>query len=288
MLKIGPYEIYSVINGYVRLDGGAMFGVVPKVLWQDICDVDDQNRILLSTRTLIAVNKSDQRVILVDTGCGTKWLPKAAERFGIQYNPDAISEALQPLGFTTDDVTDIVITHLHFDHNGGLTQWYDDPGGKTELRYPQARHWIHKKHLEHAGNPHPKDRASFLEEDFKILTDSKNLEVVEGDDPTGPFDGLSWFVSHGHTPYQLHPVFSGGNDQLLFVGDLVPTMNHLRQGWVMAYDVSPMTTIDEKAKVYQRCFEQGLMLAFPHDPRVGGVTIDGTIQRPIVVKKLDL
>lgn len=288
MLKIGHFEIYSIVNGHVRLDGGAMFGVVPKVLWQEVCDVDEQNRILLSTRTLLAVSQADKRVILVDTGCGTKWQPEAARRYGIQYDPHAVHDALRPLGLTEDDVTDVVITHLHFDHNGGLTEWYDDPGGRTRLRYPEARHWIHKKHWEHAHHPHPKDRASFLEEDFLTLGQSDVICFVEGEEPGPPFEGLEWLVSHGHTPYQLHPLFAGGDEHLLFVGDLVPTTAHLRQGWVMAYDVKPMTTIDEKAMVYRRCFEQGWKLAFPHDPRIGGVTIDGTVQRPVVAGTLDL
>ena len=288
MLKIEPYELYSVVNGSIRLDGGAMFGVVPKVLWQEVTDVDDANRILLKTRTLLAVDRSERRVILVDTGCGSKWTPEQADRFAIHYDPQAIPNALASAGLSTDDITDVVITHLHFDHNGGLTEWFDDPDGPTTLRYPNARHWVHRQHWEHANHPHLKDRASFLEEDFVALGDGGVLQFVEGDDPAPPFDGVEWLISHGHTPCQLHPVFGSGDQRLLFVGDLVPTVAHLRLSWVMAYDLQPLETIREREAIYRRCIDEGLLLAFPHDPSVGGIAIDGSIQRPIVSRTLPL
>lgn len=288
MLKLGRFELHSVVNGTVRLDGGAMFGVVPKVLWQKVTDVDDSNRILLSTRTFVAVDRTAGHVILVDTGCGTKWEAKQAARYAVHHDPDALSGALQALGLQTDAVTDVVITHLHFDHNGGLTYWYDDPGGPTRLRFPQARHWVHKDHWEHAHNPTRKDRASFLKEDFEALGDAGVLSFVEGDRPAGTIDGVEWLVSCGHTPSQLHPVFKGDGEQLLFAGDLIPTAVHLPLSWVMAYDLRPLTTIAEKEAIYRRCAEEGLMLAFPHDPTTGGVAIEGPVEKPIVTRSLPL
>lgn len=283
-----PYEVYSVVNGTIRLDGGAMFGVVPKVLWEKVTDVDDVNRILLATRTLLAVDRSAGRVILVDTGCGPKWTPERAERYAITYSAQAIPQALAKLDLAPDAVTDVVVSHLHFDHNGGLTDWVDDPDGPTCLRYPGARHWIHKKHWEHAQSPHIKDRASFLAEDMAALAEPGILTLVDGEHPAPPYAGMEWFVSHGHTPYQLHPIFGAGDARILFAGDIVPTVAHLRLGWVMAYDVAPLVTISEKQAIYSRCLELGMCLAFPHDHRHGGVTIDGTIARPIVVESLDL
>lgn len=288
MLTIEPFELHSVVTGTLRLDGGAMFGVVPKVLWEKVSDVDDLNRILLKTRTLLAVDRSANRVVLVDTGCGTKWQPEQAERFGVAHDADAIPNALEAIGLSPDKVTDVVVTHLHFDHNGGLTYWYDDPGGPLRLQYPQARHWVHRTHWEHANAPHVKDRASFLTEDFTPLAEAGVLEFVEGKDPDPPFPGMTWAVSHGHTPGQLHPIFGAGSQRLMFVGDLIPTMAHLRLAWVMAYDLQPMSTVGEKAAVIQRCFEEGMMLAFPHDPEVGGVAVDGTMERPIVARTLPL
>lgn len=288
MLRVEPFEIHSVANGTIRLDGGAMFGVVPKVLWADVADVDEANRILLATRTLVAVDRGAGRVILVDTGCGSKWAPEQARRFAIEHDAGAIGRCLESLGLSCEAVTDIVVTHLHFDHNGGLTEWTEEPGGATKPRYPRARHWIHREHLEHAQRPHLKDKASFIRADFECLVSAGLLTLVEGEDPEPPFEGAQWIVSQGHTPYQLHPVFGSGAEKLAFAGDLVPTMAHLRPGWVMAYDVRPMETIDEKRALYRRCLEDGWHLAFPHDPKCGGVRIDGTVERPIVAQALDL
>lgn len=136
--------------------------------------------------------------------------------------------------------------------------------------------------------PGPKDRASFLERDFAALGDAGVLEFVEGAQPDPPFPGLEWLVSHGHTPYQLHPMFGGGETRLLFAGDIVPTVAHLRLGWVMAFDVQPVVTIEEKERMVSRCLEEGLMLAFSHDHKIGGASIDGTVRRPIVQSALEL
>jgi len=288
MLKIEPFELYSVVTGSLRLDGGAMFGVVPKVLWGNATDVDDLNRIPLATRTLLAVDRGRSRVILVDTGCGTKWNPKAAQRYAVTHDPEAIPNALRRTGLTVEQVTDVIVTHAHFDHNGGLTFWRNEPGGELRLHYPQARHWIHRRHWEHAHHPFVKDRASFLLEDFHPLEKAGVLHFVEGEAPESPFEGVEWFISHGHTPYLLHPVLGTGEQRLMFVSDLVPTVNHLRLTWVMAYDVEPLRTIEEKESIYKLCLKNEVLIAFPHDPRVGGVAIVGEIERPIVSRVLEL
>ncbi|MHC4698822.1 MAG: MBL fold metallo-hydrolase, partial [Planctomycetota bacterium] len=195
---------------------------------------------------------------------------------------------LQTIGLNSEDVTDVVITHLHFDHNGGLTDWFDEPDGPTCLRYPQARHWVHKRHWEHANAPNYKDRASFLEEDFAALAEADVLCFVDGEHPDPPFEGMEWFVSQGHTPCQLHPIFGTGDEKLLFIGDIAPTVAHLPLSWVMAYDNAPLQTIAEKETIFRRCLDEGLLLAFPHDPKVGGVAIDGKPERPIVARALPL
>ncbi len=288
MLRVGRFEVYSVVTGTFRLDGGAMFGVVPKVLWGNAVEFDDQNRIFLATRTLLVLDRERRRVILADTGCGTKWTKEKADRFAIRHDPHAIPNVLTGLGLNANDVTDVVVTHLHFDHNGGLTDWFDDPGERTVPCFPNARHWIHRNQWEHAHHPNVKDRASFLPEDFAGLEQAGLLRFVEGENPASEIPGIEWFVSHGHTPYHLHPVVADEGAKLLFVGDLVPTVAHLRLAWVMAYDLHPLTTIAEKTQILRNAIEHRWILAFAHDPKVAGVTLDGPLERPIISQTLVL
>lgn len=288
MITIGDFDIISVQTGTIRLDGGSMFGVVPKALWQGHEDVDDDNRILLATRTLVAVSHDKKTVILVDTGNGTKWDEKSAARFAIQHDADAIVNALEQWDLSAADVTDVIATHLHFDHNGGLTEWADEPGGKTKLVFPNAKHWIHAGHWQHANNPSEKDRASFIRHDFDILESTGVLQLVEGESPSAPWNGVRFMLSSGHTPCQLLPVFFDDEHELIWTGDAIPTSSHLRVPWVMAYDNEPLKTIAEKKAVYDRVRERGSWLAFPHDHRLGGGVIDFAKDKPFVAKPLDM
>lgn len=288
MIRAGRFQILSVINGHCRLDGGAMFGVVPKVVWQKKAPADDMNRILLAMRTLVAVDEDARKVVLVDTGAGNKWSPEEAGRFAITHDPNALADALEPLGLTEADVTDVVIAHLHFDHAGGMTLWKDEPGGEIGIRFANARHWVHEKHLEHARNPSGRDSASFFAHDFEPLDEAGLLQTVSGDDPEPPFEGMRWHLSHGHTPYQLLPWFQDDEHPLLFVGDMIPTVAHLPPAWVMGYDLYPLTTLAEKQRVLQMCAERSLRLAFPHDPEAGGVEVEMDSGRPKVSCTLNL
>lgn len=274
-LEIGNWRVRSVVTGHLRLDGGAMFGVVPKTLWSRVAPADEQNRIPLAMRTLIAAHQPSGRIVLTDTGAGSKWLAAKAERFAIDSTPTAIDEALKDFGATVADVTDVVITHLHFDHCGGTTDWADEPGGPVKLRFPNAKHWVHRAHWEHAASPTLRDRASFIANDFAALADANVLSLVESDVATCAIDDLSWRIVHGHTPYQLLPTFragEGGRD-LLFVGDLTPTAGHLPPAWVMGYDLQPLKALEERIAVYRDCRERGMLLAFPHDIGHGIVSL---------------
>jgi glyoxylase-like metal-dependent hydrolase (beta-lactamase superfamily II) len=273
METVGDFRIRSIINGRFRLDGGAMFGVVPKPVWSRKSRSDDLNRISLAMRTLLVIDDQAKRVILVDTGAGHKWPAEEADRYAIVPDPHSIPNALADEGLSESDVTDIVVTHLHFDHNGGLTEWAGEPGGPTRLRFPKARHWIHERHWQHAHHPSLRDRASFLPRDMEALAEPGVLQMVTGDRPAPPFAGLSWQLSHGHTPYQLLPRFHGQDRDLLFVGDMIPTSNHLNPPWLMAYDLQPLVTLEEKRSVYRECNKSGLAIAFPHDPELGGCTL---------------
>ncbi len=251
-----------------------MFGVVPKVLWEKTEDVDSSNRILLAMRTLVAIDRDTSRVVLVDTGAGNKWLDGEAARYAIDNDPDALSGCLDSMGMTDADVTDVVITHAHFDHCGGLTEWAGDPGGSTRVRFERARHWVHEMHWRHALSPTERDRASFLERDLEALDRSGVLEFVRGNEPPPPMDGVRWMVSNGHTPGLLLPVFEDDVHPMLFTGDLMPTSSHLRPAWIMAYDLDPLSSLNDKKKVLKLCADEGLVLAFPHDRVMGGAAID--------------
>lgn len=287
MIQVGRYEVFSVINGWIRLDGGAMFGVVPKILWQETEDVDDLNRILLATRTLVAVDREGSRVIIADTGVGSKWRTDEAGRYAVEDRPGALEEALGKHGLGAADVTDVIVTHAHFDHCGGLTEWDSEPGGKVRVRFPGAHHWVHESHWMHAMSPFEKDAASFMARDFAPLEDAGVLEKVTGDDPRAPLEGISWFLSHGHTPYLMLPLIEDSRAPLLFTGDMIPTSAHLPPLWVMAYDLNPLVTIQEKKKLVEMC-RLGLRLAFPHDRHMGGATVDTTGRKPKIGTPLDL
>jgi|CXWL01.1.fsa_nt_gi glyoxylase-like metal-dependent hydrolase (beta-lactamase superfamily II) len=282
MLSIGRYQVQSIVTGTFRLDGGAMFGVVPRVLWSKATTPDEENRIALATRSLLMVDQTAGRIIIADTGCGTKWRPEDAKRFAIEHDGAAVTRALHSLGACEGDVTDVIVTHLHFDHNGGITDWADESRKHAVPRYPKARHWIHRRQWDHTNNPTPKDRASYFVEDFKAIEEAGLFHFVEGEEPPSPFEDLDWFLSKGHTPYQILPKVGRGGKIILFTGDAIPTSAHLRVPWVMAYDLYPLTTIAEKELMLTMAIEQGVLLAFPHDPQIGIASVGGSVDRPVI------
>jgi glyoxylase-like metal-dependent hydrolase (beta-lactamase superfamily II) len=251
-----------------------MFGVVPRVLWERQSQPDELNRIPMSMRALLAVDRSAGRVILVDSGAGDKWTPDEIERFAFEFEGDQLGAGLGKHGLSDDDVTDVIITHLHFDHNGGLTRWADPDTQRATPRFRKARHWLHAGHYAHATAPTPKDRASFYQRDIQPVAEAGLLEVVEGDDPKSPIPNVSWFLANGHTPYQLLPRFFDDQTALQYLADLIPTVAHLPIPWVMAYDNEPLKTMTEKQQILRACAEQNLMLFFEHDPLVAAARID--------------
>lgn len=286
MIELGRYRVCSVLTGRFRLDGGAMFGVVPKVLWNKSSPGDDENRISLATRTLVLIDKAAGRIVLTDTGCGTKWKPEDARRFAIEHDSSAITRALAEAGAYERDVTDVFVTHLHFDHNGGLTDYIDESRTKTTPRYPNALHWIHASQWEHAQNPTAKDRASYFPVDYQAVADAGLFKFVEGEECPSPIPDVEWFLSKGHTPYQLLPMIGGDGRIIIFTGDAIPTSAHLRVPWVMAYDLYPLTTMAEKEMMLKAAIEHGALLAFPHDPEIGIASIGGTVDRPVIKEVL--
>lgn len=287
MLEVGRYEIRTIETGRFRLDGGAMFGVVPRVLWERVAPADERHRIQLAMRSLVLVDRGAGRVIVVDTGAGHKWDDVERDRFAFEVPERSLEAGLARAGIRPEDVTDIVVTHLHFDHNGGLTEWSDGPGSSLRVRFPKARHWVHAGHLAHAQRPTEKDRASFLARDFEPLVSGGRFDLLEGESPACPFPGVEWNVVHGHTPYQLLPVVVGDGVRVEYLGDLVPTFAHLPVPWVMAYDNEPLKTLVEKRALLRRCAEGDVIVVSEHDPEIGGARLEVS-GRPAVRERVDL
>lgn len=260
-MRVGRYDIASVVDASFALDGGAMFGVVPRPLWERKIAPDARNRIPLASRCVLAVDRAARRVILVGNGIGDKWDAKRTDIYAIDRSAGGLEAALARLGVGREDVTDVVLTHLHFDHAGGTTR--RGPGGKLELSFPRAAHHVHRRAWQLAHAPSEKDAGSFRLEDFELLQHSNHLHLVDGDSEL--FPDVELVTAEGHTAGQQLPRFHGDGIHVTFCGDVIPTHVHLRPSWVSAYDVLPVTTIEEKKVLMAEALEEDGILVFEHD-----------------------
>jgi glyoxylase-like metal-dependent hydrolase (beta-lactamase superfamily II) len=263
-MRLGRYDLHAVRDGTFALDGGAMFGIVPRPLWEKRIAPDARNRIPLAARCLLAVDRDARRVILVDDGMGDKWDAKRVDIYGVDKAEGDLLAGLRRHGIAPADVTDVVLTHLHFDHAGGTTR--RGPGGALELVFPRAVHHVQRRAWQWAHTPTEKDAGSFLEENYDLLQHSNQLQLHDG--PAELFPDVELIVSEGHTVAQQLPRFHDGATHLTFCGDLVPTAAHLRPSWVMAYDLHPLTVIEEKKVLVAEALEDDGILFFEHDPSV--------------------
>ncbi len=266
-MKIGKYEIYAIETGRFKLDGGAMFGIVPKTIWEKLNPSDEKNRIELALRTLLIIG-NDKR-ILVDTGIGKKWEEKYTEIYGIDHTKYTLEDSLAKIGLKTDDITDVILTHLHFDHAGGATMI--DSDGIIKPTFKNATYYVQKRNLELAMNPNEKDRASYLPENFLPLIEFNQLEIIEGEFEI--FDGIEIITSDGHTFGQQLVKVSDGEKTIVYCGDLIPTSSHIPIPYVMAYDLQPLITMEEKKKLLKRAVDENWILFFEHDPYTDCATV---------------
>ncbi len=260
-MTIGGYKIYQVDTGRFRLDGGAMFGIIPKPLWSKTNPPDERNRIQLAARAMLAVGHG--RVVLIDNGNGSKFTAKQRDIYHLDNTQFELASSLKNLGFSNSDITDVILTHLHFDHAGGSTVEVD---GKLVPAFPRARYYVQKEHWDHALHPSEKDRGSFMPNDFMPLADHKVLEFIDGECNLLP--QLSLLVVNGHTTAQQLPLISDGSSTLLFSCDLFPTIAHIHLPSIMAYDLRPLVTLEEKKRILQMATEHAWTLFFEHDPAV--------------------
>lgn len=256
-IPLGALELEFISLGSLWLDGGAMFGVVPKTLWSQVFQVDEANRIPLSCHSLL-IHHPDGK-ILVETGVGNRWNAKFQEIYRIA--PADLSKAFQAVKISVEDVTHVVNTHLHFDHAGGnCIERYD----QVIPTFPQARYCIQKKEWDHALNPTKKDRASYRLDDFLPLASFGRLMLLEGDQEVLP--GVWVWQVGAHSPGMQVVYVESQGEKALFWGDLIPTTRHIPLPWIMSYDCYPLETLAWKEKLLAKSVKEGWLALFYHDP----------------------
>lgn len=265
-MKIGNYNIYSIETGRFSLDGGAMFGVVPKNLWEKVNPPDPKNRISLALRSLLL--ESDNQLIMVDTGIGTKFDDKYSKIYNIDFSEYNLDNSLRQYGFEREEITDVIITHLHFDHAGGTTFLNDR---KLELTFPNAIHHIQSEQWDWALNPSEKDQASFLTNDFLLVEKEGKLNRLSG--PSEIFPGIELMVMYGHTQGMQLVKVSDSQNTLLYCADLIPTSSHIPVPWIMAYDNNPLITMNEKNRLLPIIVDNDWILFYEHDPFITASTV---------------
>ncbi|MDR8393528.1 MBL fold metallo-hydrolase [Aliifodinibius sp. S!AR15-10] len=260
-LKIGPFSLYTIETGRFRLDGGAMFGVVPKTLWNRQIEADNKNRIPMAMRCLLIESEQTGRCYLVDNGIGTKFNEKYEQIYQVDHQHSNLLDSLSYHGFAPEDITDLIFTHLHFDHCGGTT--FYDKSGELSHTFPNAQYHVTETHWKTANNPNARETASFFEENIGPIKESGRLNLV-GDQHLFE-EGLSTLIVNGHTLGQQLPVIKADNRTHVFAADLFPTAAHVPLPWIMGYDMRPINTLEEKEDILNRASSEGWFFFMEHD-----------------------
>jgi glyoxylase-like metal-dependent hydrolase (beta-lactamase superfamily II) len=256
-------KLHSIHTGNFKLDGGAMFGVVPKSIWQRTNPPDENNMCSWAMRSLLV--ESGNRLILIDTGMGNKQDEKFFSYYYLHGN-QSLDKSLAAAGFNRDDITDVFLTHLHFDHCGGAIQ-RNKAGDAFEPAFKNAVYWSNEAHWHWAVNPNPREKASFLKENILPIQESGQLKFVEmnGDFSTEIIPGFKALAVNGHTEAQLLPYINYKGKNIIYCADLVPSTSHIPLPYIMGYDVRPLLTMQEKESVLTEAAANGSLLFFEHD-----------------------
>ena len=257
---LGDLELISVCDGFLRLDGGAMFGVVPKTLWQKQAPADDRNRILLAMRPLIV---RGARTMIIDAGLGGKEDRKFHDIYGVDRSRN-LDHTLAEAGLSRDDIDIVLATHLHFDHAGGFTE--KDANGRLRPAFPRAQYVVRRGEWEDARNPNERNRASYLTDSFMPLAEAGVLQLVDDDQTIMP--GVKVRRTGGHTMHHQMAIIESRGQTAAFVADLVPTTAHVAEPWMLGYDLYPMDTLAAKKAFYREAMEKNTLVFFEHDPVV--------------------
>ncbi len=278
-------KIFPIETGHFKLDGGAMFGVIPKTIWQKMLPADENNLCDFSMRCLL-IDTGDQR-ILIDTGLGDKQDERFFSHYYLHGNETLLS-SLQNVGYSTGDITDVILTHFHFDHVGGAVK--KDENGNLSPTFPNAKYWTTQKHYDWAYNPNARERASFLKENFVPLKDAQVLHYVP------EVQGHQWNadirirISNGHTESMMLPEIKV-NDQvtLIYAADLIPSAHHVGLPYIMGYDIRPLVTLEEKTSFLTEVAQKGYYLFLEHDKDTECISIKLDARgRPEVDQKMSL
>jgi glyoxylase-like metal-dependent hydrolase (beta-lactamase superfamily II) len=267
-MKIGKYRLKIIESGYFGLDGGAMFGIIPKPLWQKTNPADESNRVKLSTRNLLL--ESENRKIIVDVGMGDKLDDKEKRIYDIDSNT-SMEKGLAVHGLKADDITDVFLTHLHFDHCGGSTKLQN---GKLIPAFPNAHYFIQKQNYDWAVKPLDRDKGSYVKSNFVPLFEEGVLNFTIGDARLD--DEIDFIVINGHTFGQQMLKISDSANTLVYCCDLLPFVSHIPIPYIMGYDLQPLVTIKEKVKILQQAVDENWLLFFEHDPEIACATVKHT------------
>ncbi|MCX8144296.1 MAG: MBL fold metallo-hydrolase, partial [Bacteroidia bacterium] len=254
-------KLYTIDTGFFKLDGGAMFGVVPKSIWQKLNPADENNMCTWAMRCLLV--EYHNRLILIDTGIGNKQNEKFFS-FYYLHGDDSLIKSLNKHGFTYTDITDVFLTHLHFDHCGGAIS-FERSKEYYYPTFPNATYWSHSKHWDWAIHPNAREKASFLKENILPIQESGQLKFVDKDTYDLPFEYIDVY---GHTEAMILPVVEYKGTKVIYLADLIPSSGHIPIPYVMAYDVRPLETLKEKEQVLERAFQENWLLFFEHDPKI--------------------
>ena len=269
-------KLYPIEAGNFKLDGGAMFGVVPKTIWSRTNPADDSNLIDMAARCLLIEN--GEKLILIDTGMGDKQTDKFYGYYNL-WGDESIDKSLKQYGFHRDDITDVFLTHLHFDHCGGCIKWNKDRTG-YEPAFKNADFWSNKDHWQWAIHPNAREKASFLKENILPIEETGRLKFIEKNTDeffTETSDlGFGVFFADGHTEKQMIPKVEYQNKTLLFMADLLPTVGHIPLPYVMGYDTRPLLTLNEKESFLNKAADEGYYLYLEHDAHNPIITVKHT------------
>jgi glyoxylase-like metal-dependent hydrolase (beta-lactamase superfamily II) len=258
--SLGNLELTSLSDGGFRLDGGAMFGVVPKTLWSRVAAPDERNRIPLAMRPLLV---RGARTMIIDAGLGDKENAKFHDIYGVDRSTH-LDHSLAEAGLSVEDIDIVLASHLHFDHAGGFT--IRDASGKLRPRFPRAQYVVRRGEWEDATHPNVRTRASYLLDNYVPLAEAGVLQLVDEDRTIMP--GVRVVRTGGHTPHHQMVVIESGGKTAAFVADLIPTVAHLPDAWVMGYDLSPLDALLAKQRFVKDALEKEILVFFEHDPSV--------------------